>query len=470
MPHTLLDKLWASHEILRREDGTSLLWVDRHLVHEGSHHAFAKLRSRSLPVAEPKLTFAVADHYVPTSNRLQITDTSIIHMLKTLSDNAKEHNITFFDANHSRQGIVHVIGPELGLTTPGLLINCGDSHTSTHGAFGALAFGIGATEVAHVLATQTLWQTKPRAMRIRIDGALEPLVTAKDIALHWIAALGSDGARGYAVEYAGNTIQQLSMEARMTLCNLSIEGGARFGLIAPDETTANYVYGRPYAPSADKWSEATKDWQQLVSDPDAKFDAQVSFDASCISPTLTWGNSPEHAISIDDNIPDPDSLASDKAESARAALNYMGLTPGKSLEGTPIDQVFIGSCTNARLEDLRMAASVLKGRRCKIPGLVSPGSTFIKQQAEKEGLATIFKNAGLDWAESGCSSCVGMNGDVVGAGKRCASTTNRNFRGRQGPGSRTHLMSPVMVAAAAVHGRIVDVRSMSLNVDGRIEQ
>ena len=461
LPLTLLDKLWASHEILKREDGTSLLWVDRHLVHEGSHHAFAKLKSRCLRVAEPRLTFAVADHYVPTQNRLQINDASIVRMLKTLSDNAAEHGITLFDANHARQGIVHVIGPELGLTTPGLLINCGDSHTSTHGAFGALAFGIGATEVAHVLATQTLWQTKPKAMRMLMEGEPGPFVTAKDIALHWISTLGTDGARGYAIEYAGSTISELSMDARMTLCNLSIEGGARFGLIAPDKVTTDYVCGRPYAPGADEWSAAIDDWQQLVSDPAAAFDAQVSFDASRISPTITWGTSPEHAIGIDDCIPYPDSLASGKVESARLALEYMDLSAGKPLEGTPIDQVFIGSCTNARLEDLRIAANVLQGHRAKVPGLVSPGSTLIKQQAEQEGLADIFQQAGLVWADSGCSSCVGMNGDRVAAGKRCASTTNRNFRGRQGPGSRTHLMSPAMVAAAAVHGRIVDVRGMA---------
>ena len=329
MSLTLLDKLWASHEILQREDGTSLLWVDRHLVHEGSHHAFAKLKSRSLRVAEPSLTFAVADHYVPTRNRLHIADASIVHMLKTLTDNAVEHGITLFDASHSRQGIVHVIGPELGLTTPGLLINCGDSHTSTHGAFGALAFGIGATEVAHVLATQTLWQTKPKAMRILIEGVPGPFVTAKDIALHWIASLGSDGARGYAVEYAGSTIGQLSMDARMTLCNLSIEGGARFGLIAPDQITTDYVHGRPYAPADDQWSTAINDWQQLVSDPAAAFDAQVSFDATRISPTVTWGTSPEHAIGINECIPFPDSLASGKVESAHAALDYMNLSPGK---------------------------------------------------------------------------------------------------------------------------------------------
>ncbi|MFK8079853.1 MAG: 3-isopropylmalate dehydratase large subunit [Granulosicoccus sp.] len=459
---TLLDKLWDAHEILQRDDGTSLLWVDRHLVHEGSHHAFAKLQQRSMTVAEPLMTFGVADHYVPTRNRLQITDASITRMLKTLKDNANHHGIRLFGLDDPQQGIVHVIGPELGLTTPGLLINCGDSHTSTHGAFGALAFGIGATEVAHVLATQTLWQLKPQAMRISIEGELDPFVTAKDIALHWIAALGSDGARGYAVEYAGSTIKRLSMDARMTLCNLSIEGGARFGLIAPDDTTYNYVQGRPYAPSKDLWSQAVDDWRLLVSDNHAAFDKQVAFKASSISPTVSWGTSPEQSIGIGAAIPNPDSLADKKAIAARSALDYMGLAAGQAIEGTPIDQVFIGSCTNARLEDLRIAAKVINGYQSKVPGLVSPGSTQIKRQAEDEGLADIFIGAGLEWADSGCSSCVGMNGDIVGSGKRCASTTNRNFRGRQGKDSRTHLMSPAMAAAAAVHGKIVDVRDMRL--------
>lgn len=461
-PLTLLDKLWAAHEIDQRSDGTSLLWVDRHLVHEGSHHAFAKLQQRSLKVAEPALTFAVADHYVPTQNRLHIADASIARMIKTLRDNACAHGIRMFGLDDPRQGIVHVIGPELGLTTPGLMINCGDSHTSTHGAFGALAFGIGATEVAHVLATQTLWQTKPPTMRINIDGQLNDFVSAKDIALHWIATLGSDGARGHAVEYAGSTVRQLSMDARMTLCNMSIEGGARFGLIAPDDVTFDYIKGRPYAPAADNWVKAVQDWRSLVSDRDAVFDRQATFDASAIAPTVSWGTSPEQSMGIGDAIPNPDTLPPEKAQAAHTALQYMGLHAGQAIAGTAIDQVFIGSCTNARLDDLRIAASVLKGHRAQVPGLVSPGSSEIKRQAEKEGLADVFIKAGLTWAESGCSSCVGMNGDIVGAGKRCASTTNRNFRGRQGKDSRTHLMSPAMAAAAAVHGKIVDVRQMSI--------
>lgn len=460
-PQTLLDKLWANHEIHQREDGTSLLWVDRHLVHEGSHHAFARLKERSLTVAEPELTFAVADHYVPTRNRMHIADASIARMIQTLHDNAREHDIRLFGLEDSRQGIVHVIGPELGLTTPGLMINCGDSHTSTHGAFGALAFGIGATQVAHVLATQTLWQAKPRSMRINFNGKLSHFVTAKDLALHWIASLGCDGARGHAVEYAGSTIHQLSMDARMTLCNLSIEGGARFGMIAPDDTTFDYVQGRLYAPAPDKWLNAVDDWRHLRSDSEAVFDREVNFDASTISPTVSWGTSPEQSVGIDAAIPDPDSLPDEKAESVRSALHYMGLSAGQAIQGTPVDQVFIGSCTNARLEDLREAANVLRGHRATVPGLVSPGSTHIKHLAEQEGLADVFIKAGLEWTESGCSSCVGMNGDIVAAGKRCASTTNRNFRGRQGKGSRTHLMSPAMAAAAAVHGKIVDVRNLT---------
>lgn len=463
-PTTLLDKLWSAHEIVRREDGTSLLWVDRHLVHEGSHHAFAKLAARNTPVAQPKLTFAVTDHYVPTRDRLHIADATIARMINTLRVNARQHNIELIDIDDSRQGIVHVVGPELGLTLPGLLINCGDSHTSTHGAFGALAFGIGATEVAHVLSTQTLWQKKPKAMRINVNGGLPSGVTAKDLALHWIAKVGNSGAREHAIEYCGCTIETMSMEARMTLCNLSIEGGARFGLIAPDTTTYNYVADRPYAPAGDEWQAARLQWQQLATDKGAHFDRELNIDASTLAPTITWGISPDQAIAVDARLPDPDQLPEDQAQTVRTALEYMGLSAGQAIEGTPIDQVFLGSCTNARIEDIRSAAGVLRGRRAKVPGLVSPGSTAIKRQAEQEGLDRVFIDAGLRWESSGCSLCVGMNGDTVGSGLRCASTTNRNFKGRQGRGSRTHLMSPVMVAAAALHGKIVDVRTLS--VDG----
>ncbi|MDU8910646.1 3-isopropylmalate dehydratase large subunit [Aestuariicoccus sp. MJ-SS9] len=456
---TLLDKLWDRHEVLRREDGTSLLWVDRHLVHEGSHHAFAKLAERGLPVARPDLTFGVADHYAPT-RRGVAQDPRIADMIDRLSANCARHGVPLFGLEDRRQGIVHVIGPEQGLTLPGLLINCGDSHTSTHGAFGALAFGIGATEVAHVLATQTVWQTRPRAMRITVDGTLGPAVTAKDIALNWIAQLGADGARGHAVEYAGSAVRSLSMEGRMTLCNLSIEGGARFGMVAPDAVTFDYVKGRPYAPDGAEWDRALADWAALASDPDAVFDREVHFDAGQIAPTVTWGTSPEQALPIGATIPDPARLPEGKAEAARAALDYMGLTPGRPLEGTPVDQVFLGSCTNARIEDLRAAAAVLAGRQARVPGMVSPGSMLVKRQAEDEGLDRIFTAAGLEWVASGCSMCVGMNGDLVAPGKRCASSTNRNFRGRQGQGARTHLMSPAMVAAAAVTGTLTDVRPL----------
>jgi len=459
-PRTLLDKLWDAHEILRRDDGASLLWVDRHLVHEGSHHAFAKIGQKQIRVKEPNLTFGVLDHYVPT-NRVGIQiDPSIPRMMQTLRDNAAMHGFKLFDLTHQNQGIVHVIGPELGLTLPGLLVNCGDSHTSTHGAFGALAFGIGATEVAHVLATQTIWQRKPRAMRIKVEGTLGPSVTAKDIALNWISLLGADGARGHAIEYAGSTIEALSMEGRMTLCNLSIEGGARFGMIAPDQTTFDYVKNRRYAPQGQKLEEAIEDWSDLKSDSDAYFDREITLRAEDIAPTVSWGTSPEQAVPVTATIPALENLEAPKAEAAKAALEYMGLEAGRPLIGTPVDQIFIGSCTNGRIEDLRAAAEVLQGRSAVIPGLISPGSLKIKAMAESEGLDKVFKDAGLEWAGAGCSMCVGMNGDLVAAGKRCASSTNRNFRGRQGKGARTHLMSPAMVAAAAVTGTICDVRDL----------
>ena len=459
-PATLLDKLWAAHEVMRRDDGTSLLWVDRHLVHEGSHHAFAKLAERGQSVAEPVLTYCVVDHYAPTRNRAAGLTEPIAYMVETLRANAEQHGLTLFDLGDPRQGIVHVIGPEQGLTLPGLSINCGDSHTSTHGAFGALAFGIGATEVAHVLATQTIWQKKPAAMRITVNGQLGPGVSAKDIALNWIARLGTGGAQGHAVEYGGSAITDLTMEGRMTLCNLSIEGGARFGMIAPDQTTYDYAKGRPFAPKGSAWDRACADWEQLHSDPEAAFDRDVTFDAVDIAPTVTWGTSPEQAVPIDTAIPDPDEMGNGRASAAKHALDYMGLSAGRPIAGTPVDQVFIGSCTNGRIEDLRTAGAVLAGRKAKVPGLVSPGSMQVKKQAEQEGLDRIFIDAGLEWADAGCSMCVGMNGDLVAAGRRCASSTNRNFRGRQGRGARTHLMSPAMVAAAAVTGTISDVRPL----------
>ena len=457
-PLTLLDKLWSAHEIFRGEDGTSLLWVDRHLVHEGSHHGFAKLAARGAKVAQPRLTFGVVDHYAPTRNRQADMAPDISKMIKKLTENAKVHGIRLFDLFDPAQGIVHVIGPEQGLTLPGLLINCGDSHTSTHGALGALAFGIGATEVAHVLSTQTIWQKKPAAMRITVEGNLGPGVSAKDIALNWIAKLGVGGAQGHAVEYAGSTIRGLSIEGRMTLCNLSIEGGARFGMVAPDETTFAYLNGKPYSPKGSDWETAVTAWKSLKSEDGALFDRDVHILASEIAPTVTWGTSPEQAIPVDANIPEPASMTDGKGSAAAAALDYMGLYGGTPISGTPVDQVFIGSCTNGRIEDLRAASAVLAGRKSQVPGIVSPGSSLIKAQAEQEGLNTIFTDAGLEWVAAGCSMCVGMNGDLVAPGKRCASSTNRNFKGRQGQGARTHLMSPAMVAAAAVTGRITDVR------------
>jgi 3-isopropylmalate/(R)-2-methylmalate dehydratase large subunit len=385
-------------------------------------------------------------------------------MIATLERNTAAHGIACFGMGDPRQGIVHVIGPELGLTLPGLLINCGDSHTSTHGAFGALAFGIGATEVAHVLATQTIWQSRPRAMRITVTGQLGPGVGAKDLALAWIATLGADGARGHAIEYAGPAVRGLSMEGRMTLCNLSIEGGARFGMIAPDGVTLDYIRGRPFAPEGAAWDRAADHWLDLASDADAVFDREVEIDAAEIAPIVTWGTSPEDALPVTATVPDPARMAPQEAARVAAALDYMGLVPGRPLSDIAVDQVFIGSCTNARIEDLRAAAAVLAGRRAKVPGLVSPGSTSVKAQAEAEGLDRIFEGAGLDWVGAGCSMCVAMNGDSVAPGKRCASTTNRNFRGRQGRGARTHLMSPAMVAAAAITGHLTDVRPF---LDGR---
>jgi len=459
-PQTLIDKLWSAHEITRREDEASLLWIDRHYVHEGSFHAFTQMQQRGGVVAEPALTFGIADHYVPTRGRNRsIADPGIAKMVSTLEENAAANKIELFGLGDPRQGIVHVVGPEQGLTLPGLLIVCGDSHTSTHGAFGAYAFGIGASEVAHVLMTQTLWQKKPRSMRVMVDGKLIAGVSAKDIALAIIARIGADGARGHAVEFAGSTIAELSMEGRMTLCNMSIEAGGRCGTVAPDGKTFAYLKDRPYAPKGAAFDRAVEAWSALVSDSGAAFDREAALDASAIAPIVTWGITPDDALPIDGRVPDP-ARESDpvRAKYLRDAIDYMGVVPGRKLTEISIDRVFIGSCTNARIEDLRAAAAVLAGRLSKVPGLVSPGSSAVKQQAEQEGLDRTFRNAGLEWADAGCSMCIGVNGDLVPPGERCASTTNRNFRGRQGPGARTHLMSPAMVAAAAVCGHLADVR------------
>lgn len=455
---TLLDRIWNAHTVLTREDGATLLWVDRHYLHEGSHHAFARLAERGMPVAQPTLTVGVADHYVPTRRAAGITDPAIARMVDTLDRNAAAHGFRLFGLKDPRQGIVHVAGPEQGLTLPGMVVVCGDSHTSTHGALGAMGFGIGATEVAHVLATQTLWQRKPRAMRLVFDGQPLPGVGAKDMALHWIARLGADGARGHAIEYAGAAVRALSMEGRLTLCNLSIEGGGRCGMVAPDATTLDWLRGRPFAPA--DFDRAAEAWARLPSDPDAEFDAEHRFDMAAVAPVVTWGTSPEDALPIDACVPDPARAPEGQAPRIAEALDYMGLRAGQRLTDIAVDQVFLGSCTNARIEDLRAAAAVLAGRRAKVPGLVSPGSTLVKAQAEAEGLDRIFTDAGLEWVAAGCSMCVGMNGDRVAPGMRCASSTNRNFRGRQGPGARTHLMSPAMVAAAAVTGHLADVRPL----------
>jgi 3-isopropylmalate/(R)-2-methylmalate dehydratase large subunit len=459
MPRTLFDKLWERHVIATREDGESLLWVDRHFVHEGSHHAFRKLDEKERPVAEPELTFGIADHYVPTLRRPAVPDPEVAGMITRLSDNAARHGFRLFGLDDPAQGIVHVVGPEQGLTLPGLLIVCGDSHTTTHGAFGAYAFGIGASEVAHVLMTQTLWQRKPNSMRITVKGALGPHVSAKDLALHIIAAIGTDGARGYAVEYAGEVIRALSMEGRMTLCNMSIEAGARCAMVAPDQTTFAWLAGRPHAPKGAALDAAIAEWRQLVTDEGAVFDREMVIAGGDVAPTVTWGISPEDALPVTRQVPAAAEDASRNAYLAEA-LAYMGLSPGQKLTDIIIDQVFIGSCTNGRLEDLRAAAAVLRGRKALVPGLVSPGSSLVKRAAEAEGLDQIFTESGLVWADSGCSMCVGMNGDLVASGRRCASTTNRNFKGRQGQGARTHLMSPAMVAAAAVTGRLTDVRAL----------
>jgi 3-isopropylmalate/(R)-2-methylmalate dehydratase large subunit len=426
-PQTVIDKIWAAHEILRREDGDSLLWVDRHYVHEGSFHAFGKLAERSVKVAEPGLTFGVADHYVPTrGSRQHIANPELANMVRQVEENTAKHGVKLFGLGDPRQGIVHVVGPEQGLTLPGLMIVCGDSHTSTHGALGAYAFGIGASEVAHVLMTQTIWQKKPKRMRVTVNGTAAP-----------------------------------SIEGRLTLCNMSIEAGARCGMIAPDEKTFTYLKGRPYAPKGTEFDRAVEEWSILVTDPGSTFEQEAALDAKNIAPIVTWGTSPEDALPIDAHVPDPSREPNeDRANYLREALEYMGIAPGKKITDIAVDRVFIGSCTNSRIEDLRAAAAVLAGRRSKVPGLVSAGSTLIKHQAEQEGLDRIFHDAGLEWGESGCSMCVGINGDLVAPGERCASTTNRNFRGRQGPGARTHLMSPAMVAAAAVAGHLADVRPL----------
>ena len=462
-PRTIIDKIWDDHEVLKDEDGTSLLYVSRHLAHDGSIHAFTFLRERGLVPRRPEQIFATPDHGTPTTSHdiEQIKDPDQLRVVRALEGNAAEHGFTLFGLGDRRQGIVHVVGPEQGITQPGVTIVCGDSHTSTHGGLGALAFGIGASEVMHVLATQTLWMRKPKTMRITIDGERPNGVTAKDVALNIIATIGANGGNGHAIEYAGSVIRNLSVEERLTLCNMSIEAGARCGMVAPDDTTFAYLKGRPFAPGLEHWDAAVASWRALESDPGATFDREVTIDGDALAPTVTWGNSPEDALPIDGTVPDPSGTVDDRARAAmERTLEYMGLRPGQRLQDIVIDQVFIGSCTNARIEDLRAAAAIARRGKAVVPAMISPGSSLVKHQAEEEGLDAIFREAGFEWRESGCSMCVGMNGDLVPAGNRCASTSNRNFRGRQGQGSRTHLMSPAMAAAAALSGRLTDVREL----------
>ena len=470
-PLTLYEKIWAAHVVERRDDGTCLIYIDRHLVHEvTSPQAFEGLRAAGRRVRRPDLTLAVPDHNLPTTPRtdaagrtLPIADPESAQQLDALRRNTAEFGIDYIDASAAEQGIVHVIGPELGFTLPGTTLVCGDSHTSAHGALGALAFGIGTSEVEHVLATQTLLLTPSRTMEIRVDGTLGFGVSAKDVILSIIGRIGAAGGTGHVVEYTGEVIRGLSIEGRLTIANMSIEGGARAGLIAPDETTFAYLKGRPLAPAGAAWEQAVAWWRDLASDPAARYDKAVRLDATDIAPALTWGTSPEDVVPITGSVPDPESFADpSKRAAARKSLDYMGLAPGTAMRDVAIQHVFIGSCTNSRIEDLRAAAAVADGRHVAdgVRALVVPGSGLVKRQAESEGLDRIFTSAGFEWREPGCSMCLAMNPDKVPPGERCASTSNRNFVGRQGPGARTHLLSPAMAAAAAVTGRLTDVRDI----------
>jgi 3-isopropylmalate/(R)-2-methylmalate dehydratase large subunit len=466
VPRTLYDKIFASHLVHEQSDGTCVLYIDRHLVHEvTSPQAFEGLRMAGRTVRRPDATLAVADHNVPTTHRAAgIADETSRIQVETLEQNCRDFGVTYFPLDDIRQGVVHIVGPEQGFTQPGMTIVCGDSHTSTHGAFGALAFGIGTSEVEHVLATQTLIQKRAKNMRVTVDGTLPAGVTAKDIVLAVIGRIGTAGGTGYVIEYTGDAIRALSMEGRMTVCNMSIEAGARAGLIAPDEKTFAYIQGRPMAPTGTDWGKAVAYWRTLPSDADAVYDAEVSLRADEIAPQVTWGTSPQDVLPITATVPSPESFA-DPAHRAAVArsLDYMGLTPGVALQDVPVDKVFIGSCTNGRIEDFREAAKVVQGR--KIAGniklaMIVPGSGLVKQQAEAEGLDQIFLAAGFEWRDAGCSMCLAMNADRLEPGERCASTSNRNFEGRQGRGGRTHLMSPAMAAAAAITGRLTDVRGI----------
>lgn len=462
---TLYDKIWEQHKVCDRPDGTSILYIDKHLIHEvTSPQAFEGIAIAGRKIRRPETILAMSDHNVPTLNRrLGITDPESRLQVQMLQDNCQQHGIRYIELLDKQQGIVHIVGPEQGFTLPGTTLVCGDSHTSTHGAFGALAFGIGTSEVEHVFATQTLVLKKAKNMRIVIDAQLDFGVSAKDIILAIIAKIGTAGGTGHVIEFTGNLIQSLSMESRMTICNMAIEAGARAGLIAPDQTTFSYLKARPYAPQADMWGQALKYWQNLAADPAAKYDAEIYLDAKSIAPYVTWGTSPETALPIDAHVPNPnDEIDLVKRNSMQRALEYMGLIPGMPLSAIAINKVFIGSCTNARIEDLRSAAQVVRGRKVAhdVNALVVPGSGLVKEQAEKEGLDQIFKDSGFEWREPGCSMCLAMNADRLQPGERCAATSNRNFEGRQGRGGRTHLMSPAMAAAAAITGKLTDVRTL----------
>lgn len=469
---TLYEKIWDAHVVERRDDGTCLIYIDRHLVHEvTSPQAFEALRLSGRKVRRPDLTLAVPDHNLPTTprldangQRLPIADPESAQQLAALERNAPAFGIRYIDATAAEQGIVHVVGPEQGFTLPGCTLVCGDSHTAAHGAMGALAFGIGTSEVEHVLATQTLLLKQSKSMNIRIEGHLGFGVAPKDLILHIVGRIGAAGGTGHVIEYSGSTIRNMSIEGRLTISNMSIEAGARAGLIAPDEKTFEYLRGRPMAPAGEAWERAVAWWRSLPTDPGAAFDRTVEIDASAVAPSVTWGTSPDDVVPILGTVPDPDSFeAPAKREAARKSLDYMGLRPGQRMQDVPVENIFIGSCTNSRIEDLRAAAAVLKGRH-RAEGvkqaLVVPGSGLVKRQAEAEGLDRIFIEAGFEWREPGCSACLGMNPDKVPPGERCASTSNRNFVGRQGPGARTHLVSPAMAAAAAVTGRLTDVRDL----------
>jgi len=465
-PKTLFDKIWDSHLVNVQDDGTCLIYIDRHLIHEvTSPQAFEGLRAAGRPVRRPDLTLAVVDHDVPTTDRSKpIDDEAARIQIEALRKNTEEFGVELFDIHDIRQGIVHVIGPEQGFTLPGTTIVCGDSHTATHGAFGALAFGIGTSEVEHVLATQTLLQTPLRNMRITVDGALSTGVVAKDVILAVIGEIGTAGGTGYVIEYAGQAIRDLSMEGRMTVCNMTIEAGARAGLVAPDEKTYQYLTGRPKSPKGGAWEQAVEFWKTLPSDDGAKYDKEVTMKAADIAPQVTWGTSPEDVAPITAAVPAPEDFADEgKRNQVRMSLDYMGLKPGTRLTDIAVDYVFVGACTNGRIEDIRAAAGVAKGRKVApgVTALVVPGSGLVKEQAEEEGLADILIESGFEWREPGCSMCLAMNDDKVPPGKRCAATSNRNFKGRQGPDSRTHLLSPAMAAAAAVTGKLTDVRELS---------